>query len=539
MKVTICCLLSFATSALAVAQDFGPQQVISLSAERPLGVYAADLDGDGDLDVLVASSTDNKIAWYMNDGGVFGSEQVITTNANGANSVYATDLDGDGDADVLSASRLDNKIAWYENLGSGSFGPQQVISTSASYARYVYAADLDGDGDADVLSALRDDDMVAWYENLGGGVFGPQQAITTSADGAVCVKATDLDGDGDADVLSASTYDDKIAWYENRLNESTADFGPQQVITTSADWVASVYTADLDGDGDEDVVGSEWTGGKIKWYENQGGGSFGTGLVIATMSGPNEGCATDLDGDGDADVLWVASNEYRVGWSENLGGGSFGPRQMISSLVAFPKQVIAADVDGDGNADVLSISINDDKIAWYENLIIPDCNGNGVPDDQEIAGDPTLDWNGDGILDECLSPNYCTANPNTTGLPAVMSASGSPLVVDNNFTITASQMPKNEWGYFLMAETQGFVPNVGGSGGNLCLGFPFYRFSKPPTGTVLSSGSGGTFSFTPNLTNLPQNVTFMIGETWDFQAWYRDGAASTSNFTDGIEVMFR
>ena len=71
------------------------------------------------------------------------------------------------------------------------------------------------------------------------------------------------------------------------------------------------------------------------------------------------------------------------------------------------------------------------------------------------------------------------------------------------------------------------------------MGFPFYRFSKPPTGTILSSGPTGTFSFAPNLTNLPQNVVFMIGETWDFQAWYRDGAASTSNFTDGIEVMFR
>jgi hypothetical protein len=187
---------------------------------------------------------------------------------------------------------------------------------------------------------------------------------------------------------------------------------------------------------------------------------------------------------------------------------------------------------------VLSASTNDNKIAWYENLG-SDCNGNGVSDDQEISADPSLDWNGDGVLDECLSPNYCTANPNTTGQAAVMSASGSPLIADDDFTITASQMPKNEWGYFLMAETQGFIPNVGGSAGNLCLGFPFYRFSKPPTGTVLSSGSNGTFSFTPNLTDLPQGVVFMIGETWDFQAWHRDGAASTSNFTDGIEVMFR
>jgi hypothetical protein len=168
-----------------------------------------------------------------------------------------------------------------------------------------------------------------------------------------------------------------------------------------------------------------------------------------------------------------------------------------------------------------------------------DCNADGIPDECEIADDPTLDWNGDGILDECTPPNYCTANPNSTGQAAVMSVSGSPIITDNNFTLTASQMPTFEFGYFLMAASQGFIPNVGGSSGNLCLGFPFYRFSKPPTGTILSTGLGGTFSFSLNLTNLPQNVTFMIGETWDFQAWYRDGAASTSNFTDGIEVMFR
>ena len=71
------------------------------------------------MDVLSASSTDHKIAWYENTDGAgnFGSQQIITTNANGAGSVYAEDLDGDGDMDVLSASQGDGKIAWYENLG--------------------------------------------------------------------------------------------------------------------------------------------------------------------------------------------------------------------------------------------------------------------------------------------------------------------------------------------------------------------------------------------------------------------------------------
>ena len=95
----------------------------------------------------------------------FGPQQVVSTNADGAASVYATDLDGDGDADVLSASHLGDKIAWYENIGGGSFGPQQVITTNADDARSVYATDLDGDGDADVLSASYFDNKVAWYEN--------------------------------------------------------------------------------------------------------------------------------------------------------------------------------------------------------------------------------------------------------------------------------------------------------------------------------------------------------------------------------------
>ncbi len=77
----------------------------------------------------------------------FGPKQVITTAADAASSVFAADLDGDGDQDVLSASWGDDKIAWYENLGGGTFGGPHAITLNAVGAMCVYATDIDGDGD--------------------------------------------------------------------------------------------------------------------------------------------------------------------------------------------------------------------------------------------------------------------------------------------------------------------------------------------------------------------------------------------------------
>ncbi|MBI4604458.1 MAG: VCBS repeat-containing protein [Planctomycetes bacterium] len=132
------------------------ESVISTNANGALSVFAADLDADGSTDVLSASRFDSKIAWYRNDGtsppGF--TERVISTSAMGAWSVFAADLDGDGAIDVLSASAFDDTIAWYRNDGASPPGfTERVISLSARFARSVFAADLDGDGSTDVLSA--------------------------------------------------------------------------------------------------------------------------------------------------------------------------------------------------------------------------------------------------------------------------------------------------------------------------------------------------------------------------------------------------
>ena len=74
-------------------------------------MYAADLNGDGYLDVMSASNDDDKIAWYENTGsGGFTKEQIVSKNVEGAKSVFSSDLDGDGDLDLLAASSTDDQI---------------------------------------------------------------------------------------------------------------------------------------------------------------------------------------------------------------------------------------------------------------------------------------------------------------------------------------------------------------------------------------------------------------------------------------------
>jgi hypothetical protein len=261
---------------------FAPHDIECCAASGATSVTTADVDDDGDLDVLSASFDDDKIAWYENtDGkGGFGPQQLISTQANGANSVEAADVDGDGDLDVLSASSYgnDSKIAWYQNTdGKGSFGPQQVVSTQVNGANSVVAADVDGDGDLDVLSAslYGNDSKIAWYENTDGkGTFGNQQVIDVVAARSVAV--ADVDGDGDMDVLSASDLDSRIAWYEN-LSPIVGDSNGDGIFNSSdliVDFQAGEY---------EDGIAGNSTFEEGDW--NRDGDFNSADLVLAFQKG--------------------------------------------------------------------------------------------------------------------------------------------------------------------------------------------------------------------------------------------------------------
>jgi hypothetical protein len=380
MKIYLSLSLLLLFNVCAFGQ-FADQQVISEGPHIPTDIYAADLDGDGDLDVLV--STHSQISWYknLNGAGEFGQEQLIAQNPDElGSSVSAADFDGDGDLDVLSTfidgsplQNRENRVVWNENLdGLGNFGSQRTITLEAYRPTDSKASDIDGDGDMDVVSISRGDDKVAWYRNLNGlGNFSPQIIISQELDFPINGIVSDLDGDGDMDILSHSLHGNQVGWYRNLDGNGT--FGNLELITNNVDFPNEITVGDLDGDNDLDVISVSKGDNKIAWYENDNG-NFGTQQIITTLvPEPNIIFASDLDNDGDLDLITGSgmNGSYSIASIMNTNGqGNFQAPQLISSEVSYPNAVFVKDIDDDGDNDVLSTSQIDRKVAWYQNQTI-------------------------------------------------------------------------------------------------------------------------------------------------------------------------
>lgn len=361
---------------------------------------SADTDGDGELDYFDSDNDNDGVPDTLDPCPLDGAETVDSdgdgtcdgadpdddndgepdeTDAFPYDSFEQSDADGDGVGD--RSDRWDNDPERWE-LRTTVFSDEKPLGLADQGAASTFVADLDLDGFGDVIGVSTLEGSVFWFRNLageGGGDFGPKQTISSAADGAYSVHAADLDGDGDFDILSASFSDNKVAWYENRLNQSEADFGPQQVISNEYAGAASVIAADLDNDGDADVVSASYSAGVIVWHENQldGGAGWSSHVVSSETAGAISVFTLDLDNDGDLEILSASVEDKKIAWYENLLEGTvsgFGAQQVIevSDSPSPWTRIHAADLDGDGDSEILAA--NTSAAYWYENRL-----NQGVP----------------------------------------------------------------------------------------------------------------------------------------------------------------
>ncbi|MEZ4795514.1 MAG: T9SS type A sorting domain-containing protein [Flavobacteriaceae bacterium] len=217
--------------------------------------------------------------------------------------------------------------------------------------------------------------------------FGPQQIISSTTERAYVSKAVDIDNDGYIDVLKSSLETYELAWHRNLNNEG--NFGEEILITDTPALYNYIGFVDVDTDGDKDLLLLINNPEKVVWIENLDGmGNFGPEQTIIEntpdyLLGITPG---DIDNDGKIDIIVRFTN---IAWEKlvyykNLGGGTFDQGQTIVEDVTFSTLLspVLADVDNDGLLDMISsieISSGPAKIVWFKNL------GNGLFDDyQEI-----------------------------------------------------------------------------------------------------------------------------------------------------------
>ncbi|MEM9801574.1 MAG: hypothetical protein AAGA20_14705 [Planctomycetota bacterium] len=142
-----------------------------------------------------------------------------------------------------------------------------------------------------------------------------------------------------------------------------------------------------------------------------------------------------------------------------------------------------------------------------------------------------------GTGDGTIGTSFCAVEANSTGVAAKLEGSGSASLANNDLVLTLSQAPAASFSVVIASLQRDFVPMSGGGMGNLCLGGDIGRGVG---GQIYSTGGMGTFDAPVDWQAVPQPlgpVVAAIGETWFFQAWFRDFVgAATSNLSNGLGV---
>ncbi len=229
-----------------------------------------DINNDGNLDIIkTVPEEEGTIVCYKNIGedGSFATQELIYSQPWSSPLLFTVDLDSDGDYDLLVSLYGEEKLVWFENIdGLGNFSSLQLIDDNY-LTNSIYSYDLDGDGDNDILSTPNNSNFIVWYENTdGNGNFGASETLTFGIQGYTRIFSSDIDNDGDLDLLTASANNNIVAWYEN--TDGNGDLGPRQIISDTGDGVCCINTADIDNDGDLDVVSGYWRDSAVKWNEN-------------------------------------------------------------------------------------------------------------------------------------------------------------------------------------------------------------------------------------------------------------------------------
>ena len=401
------------------------------AGQNAVDMQLADFDADGDPDLVVLSSQNVQVSYFTNPGdGRFTNRVTYPLQEDFRRtdlySMTIDDLDGDGDLDVLVPRPEEYTASALWNNGSGSFTLEAVYEPVVwDEASFIARADLDGDGDLDFV--YTDDFIrVCTALNNGDGTFTDGACVFSDGPSVSTLLIEDLNADGFVDLVGLpqqDSFENEISVY---LNDGTGGFVYSDAYGFF-DEPTGASVGDLDQDGDMDLVvgySNRFGEGGASILYNDGNGIFDDEeLVLGEELGVGGVRITDITGDGLLDLLYSVSNADRAGVLVGRGADGFVlPEQIAADANDDDFELFDADLDGDD--DLISAD------RFTGELLVSMSLRNGLFADavRYPAGESAYlrgvaDFNGDGDTDVLLATP--SSSPVVEGAHAVLLNNGN------------------------------------------------------------------------------------------------------------------
>jgi hypothetical protein len=405
--------------------NFLAATVYSLPAANAYALVAGEINGDGALDVVVSTTASSAIFSYLGDGSGGLSPASGTVAAASpyrmAIGKYA------GDALPILAYSLSG-ASGVQGVEMRQMSAAGVPGTAVTYVQAgrgpedVVVSDLNRDGYADVVAAqgVANPNNVVIFLGNGNGTF-VAPTYLSSGNRPTGLAAADLNKDGNVDLVVGNFGDSTLSRF---IGDGGGNFSAVATYATGAN-PFRLSVSDINGDGNLDVAVANSGASTISLLLGLGNGQLQPAVTVTVGAGPWDVALADLDGDGRLDFIVSVNGASAI--AVLLGNNTTSPGAPTLFTSPYPPQLLSVgDVDGDGRVDAVVTGAKDGSLL----VLRGKGDGSFASPLSQPAGilNPTTtllkDINGDGRLDALVGSG--ASGPATRTIPILLNAGCSP-----------------------------------------------------------------------------------------------------------------